>query len=93
MGDSADAGLLLLPGCSHSIPGHLFPLSMMPCWLIDGVSVPPVRWWAEPMRECLLPADPTGAFEAGKGLEISSIRLVVGIVSAIITARRSTVER
>lgn len=80
------------------ISGLFFPLSMMPRWLVDVVSVLPVRWWAELMRECLLPpqfgaAEPTGSFETGKGLTISIIWLVVGIVGAIIMTRRDTVDR
>ena len=58
----------------------------------------PVRWSAELMRESFLSstfavAEPTGAWETGRGLVIVAAWLVVGVVAAIVVTRRDTVDR
>ena len=76
----------------------ILPLSQLPAWMVHGFSVLPVRWSAELMREAFLPAtaaiaEPTGAWETGKGLAVVAAWLVGGVVAAIIITRRDTVDR
>ena len=80
------------------VSGLFLPLAQLPTWMVDIFSVFPVRWSAELMREALLPAsfgaaEPTGAWETGKGLAVVTAWLVGGIVAAIILTRRDTVDR
>ena len=80
------------------VSGLFLPLAQLPTWMVDIFSVFPVRWSAELMREALLPvsfgaAEPTGAWETGKGLAVVTAWLVGGVVAAIILARRDTVDR
>lgn len=80
------------------VSGIFFPLSQLPDWMVRTFSVLPVRWSAELMREALLPsafaaAEPTGAWETGRGLAVVAAWLVAGIVTAVIVTRRDTVDR
>ena len=80
------------------VSGLFLPLSQLPAWMVHGFSVLPVRWSAELMREAFLPAtaaiaEPTGAWETGKGLAVVAAWLVGGVVAAIIITRRDTVDR
>ena len=80
------------------VSGIFFPLAQLPTWMVDSFSVLPVRWSAELMREAFLPAtaaiaEPTGAWETGKGLAVVAAWLVGGVVAAIIITRRDTVDR
>lgn len=80
------------------VSGLFLPLSQLPAWMVHGFSVLPVRWSAELMREAFLPAtaaiaEPTGAWETGKGLAVVTAWLVGGVVAAIIITRRDTVDR
>ena len=80
------------------VSGIFFPLAQLPTWMVDAFSVLPVRWSAELMRESFLPstfavAEPTGAWETGRGLVIVAAWLVVGVVAAIVVTRRDTVDR
>ena len=80
------------------VSGLFLPLGRLPDWMVHGFSVLPVRWFAELMREALLPpafavAEPTGTWETGKGLAVVTAWLVAGVVAAIIISRRDTVDR
>ena len=80
------------------VSGLFLPVSQLPTWMVHGFSVLPVRWSAELMREAFLPAtaaiaEPTGAWETGRGLVIVAAWLVVGVVAAIVVTRRDTVDR
>lgn len=80
------------------VSGIFFPLSQLPDWMVRTFSVLPVRWSAELMREALLPstfaaAEPTGAWETGRGLAVVAAWLVAGVVAAIVITRRDTVDR
>ena len=80
------------------VSGIFFPLAQLPTWMVNAFSVLPVRWSAELMREAFLPstfavAEPTGAWETGKGLVIVAAWLVVGVLAAIVITRRDTVDR
>ena len=80
------------------VSGIFFPLAQLPTWMVNAFSVLPVRWSAELMREAFLPstfavAEPTGAWETGKGLVIVAAWLVAGVLAAIVITRRDTVDR
>ena len=80
------------------VSGIFFPLAQLPTWMVDAFSVLPVRWSAELMREAFLPstfavAEPTGAWETGKGLAVVVAWLAIGVVAAIVITRRDTVDR
>ena len=80
------------------VSGIFFPLAQLPTWMVDAFSVLPVRWSAELMRESFLPstfavAEPTGAWETGKGLAVVVAWLAIGVVAAIVITRRDTVDR
>lgn len=80
------------------VSGIFFPLAQLPSWMIDAASILPARWSAELMREALLPAgfasaEPTGAWETGKGLAVVTIWLVAAVMAAIIVTRRDTVDK
>ncbi|MDO4887751.1 MAG: ABC transporter permease [Actinomycetaceae bacterium] len=80
------------------VSGIFFPLSQLPAWMVNVFSVLPVRWSAELMREAFLPpsfavAEPTGAWETGRGLAIVAVWLIGGVIAAIVVARRDTVDR
>lgn len=80
------------------VSGIFFPLSQLPTWMVNTFSVLPVRWSAELMREALLPAEfavaePTGAWETGKGLAVVSAWLIGAVVAAVVLTRRDTVDR
>lgn len=80
------------------VSGLFLPLSQLPAWMVHGFSILPVRWSAELMREAFLPAtaavaEPTGAWETGKGLAVVTAWLVGGVVAAVVITRRDTLDR
>lgn len=80
------------------VSGLVLPLSQLPTWMVDIFSVLPFRWSAGLMREAFLPAgfaemEPTGTWETGKALAVITAWLVVGVVAAVVVARRDTVDR
>lgn len=80
------------------VSGLVLPLSQLPTWMVDIFSVLPFRWSAGLMREAFLPAgfaemEPTGTWETGKALAVITVWLVVGVVAAVVVARRDTVDR
>lgn len=80
------------------VSGIFFPLAQLPSSLVTVASFFPARWSAELMREAFLPsgfqvAEPTGAWETGKGLAIVAAWLVAALVTAIVVSRRDTVDR
>ena len=80
------------------VSGLFLPLAQLPAWMVDIFSILPVRWSAELMREAFLPAsaaaaEPTGAWETGKGLAVVAAWFVGGVVAAVLISRRDTVDR
>lgn len=80
------------------VSGLALPLSQLPTWMVDVFSVLPVRWSGGLMRQAFLPSgfaelEPTGTWETSKGLAVITAWFVAGVVSAVVVARRDTVDR
>lgn len=80
------------------LSGLFLPMTMLPGWLVNAVSVLPVRWSAQLLRQGFLPDalkthEPGGTWSTGLGLAVLAAWVVLGVVWAVIASRRDTFDR